>query len=137
MKFSNRFFSKGRILGIYFLMNLPSTNTLWSETSGITNVFCRGHLMSDSNGVCPKQPKTKLPKWDETFVQNRIKCPIRPNLRSMRDCKGVLKSIPFIMLWYLQCIFKTQSRSLVTCFKRPLNAINRWYFWNWCIRSPK
>ena len=32
-------------------MNLPSTNRLWSETSGITSVFCRGYLMTDSNGV--------------------------------------------------------------------------------------
>ena len=51
LKFSNRFFSKGRILDIYFLMNLPSANRLWSETSGITSVFCRGYLMTDSNGV--------------------------------------------------------------------------------------
>ena len=28
VKFSNPFFSKGRILGIYFLMNLPLTNKL-------------------------------------------------------------------------------------------------------------
>ena len=32
-------------------MNLPSANRLWSETSGITSVFCRGYLMTDSNGV--------------------------------------------------------------------------------------
>ena len=51
VKFSNRYISKGRILGIYFLMNLPSVNRLWSETSGITNVFCRGYLITDSNGV--------------------------------------------------------------------------------------
>ena len=45
----NQYISKGRILGTFFLMNLPLTNKLWSETSEITNVFCRGHLMSDSN----------------------------------------------------------------------------------------
>ena len=32
-------------------MNLPSTNTLGSDLSGITNVLCRGYLMKDSNGV--------------------------------------------------------------------------------------